>query len=336
MINIQHTKLQIHGCLLIMVKPKWILHYWCLKCFYSDMAPECRDDKLWPISRCSIHPWSCYLHLVKDSPRTIAGKMGRSPSELIITIRKLYRWNRQHRLFFPSGCALPLLVLACLIASPRSRATQSCDHAAAGFRWTSFVAFILSLNLAFWSGIRMETLRFCSIRISSRRCLALRAVQEQQHSGLGASFRRNPPLVSYSLSSRGSKSQQASLQAATTTAATMWPDVKTGRRSARMVIGCGAAAEEHSAAVSSAAGAVLSPGMWRWLFLFVVKVLPAFCFSRQHLHWSVECMFWCCVRVSKLDLFFFWRFLLRSAPSGDGLGFPFWDWKVCARCFIDF
>ncbi len=89
MINIQHTKLQIHGCLLIMVKPKWILHYWCLKCFYSDMAPECRDDKLWPISRCSIHPWSCYLHLVKDSPRTIAGKMGRSPSELIITIRKL-------------------------------------------------------------------------------------------------------------------------------------------------------------------------------------------------------------------------------------------------------
>ncbi|CAM6018239.1 unnamed protein product [Sphagnum balticum] len=112
----------------------------------------------------------------------------------------------------------------------------------------------------------METLRFCSIRISSRRCLALRAEQEQQHSGSGASFRRNPPLVSYSLSSRGSKSQQASLQAATTTAATIRPDVKTGRRSARMVVGCGAAAEENSAGVSSAAGAVLSPEMvalWR-------------------------------------------------------------------------
>jgi len=116
-------------------------------------------------------------------------------------------------------------------------------------------------------------------------------VQKQQHSGSGASFRRNPPLVSYSLSSRGSKSQQARLQAATTTAATMWPDLKTGRRSAKMVVGCGAAAEENSAGVSSAAGAVLSPGMWRWLFLFVVKVLPAFCFSRQHLHWSVESMF---------------------------------------------
>jgi hypothetical protein len=55
-----------------------------------------------------------------------------------------------------------------------------------------------------------------------------------------------------------------------TTAATIWPDVKTGRRSARMVVGCGAAAEENSAGVSSAAGAVLSPGMWRWHFLFVV------------------------------------------------------------------
>jgi hypothetical protein len=34
---------------------------------------------------------------------------------------------------------------------------------------------------------------------------------------------------------------------------------------------------------------------------------------------------WCCVRVLKLDLFVFWRFLLRSVASGDGLGFPFWD-----------